>query len=101
MLEQLQAWQQWQMASLADTAVSMLAAFLLGGLIGLERQYRQREAGYPLGSLEVRPFAAGQVELTATLLSMSVDAEVLDRAAVALERMDGVSQAFWHPSSAE
>jgi putative Mg2+ transporter-C (MgtC) family protein len=242
MLEQLQAWQQLQMASLADSAVSMLAAFLLGGLIGLERQYRQRaaglrtitlvslgaaafvdmanrlqgpggathvvayvvtgvgflgagaimkegvnvrglntaatmwcaaavgalagadllgeavlvaafvlgantllrplvnfvnrqpidesmgevtcrvyvictdpaqnevreamerllgEAGYPLGSLEVRPFGAGQVELTATLLSMSVDAEVLDRTAVTLERMAGVSQAFWHPSSAE
>ena len=32
-------------ASLADTAVSLSAAFLFGGLIGLERQYRQRTAG--------------------------------------------------------
>lgn len=32
-------------ASLADTAISLGAAFLLGGLIGLERQYRQRTAG--------------------------------------------------------
>lgn len=32
-------------ASLTDTAISLCAAFLLGGLIGLERQYRQRTAG--------------------------------------------------------
>ena len=32
-------------ASLADTGISLTAAFLLGGLIGLERQYRQRTAG--------------------------------------------------------
>ena len=32
-------------ASLADTAVSLSTAFLFGGLIGLERQYRQRTAG--------------------------------------------------------
>ncbi len=31
--------------SLADTAVSLTAAFILGGLIGFERQYRQRTAG--------------------------------------------------------
>lgn len=31
--------------SLADTALSLSAAFVLGGLIGLERQYRQRTAG--------------------------------------------------------
>lgn len=31
--------------SLIDTAISLLAAFTLGGLIGLERQYRQRTAG--------------------------------------------------------
>lgn len=31
--------------SLADTAVSLFTAFVLGGLIGLERQYRQRTAG--------------------------------------------------------
>lgn len=32
-------------ASLADTAVSLTTAFLFGGLIGFERQYRQRTAG--------------------------------------------------------
>ena len=31
--------------SLADTLVSVTVAFVLGGLIGLERQYRQRTAG--------------------------------------------------------
>jgi len=31
--------------SLADTLVSLTAAFVLGGLIGIERQYRQRTAG--------------------------------------------------------
>jgi putative Mg2+ transporter-C (MgtC) family protein len=32
-------------ASLTDTAISLTAAFFFGGLIGLERQYRQRTAG--------------------------------------------------------
>ncbi|MFJ3047981.1 MgtC/SapB family protein [Herbaspirillum chlorophenolicum] len=31
--------------SLLDTAISLTAAFILGGAIGLERQYRQRTAG--------------------------------------------------------
>jgi len=31
--------------SLADTAISLATAFILGGVIGLERQYRQRTAG--------------------------------------------------------
>lgn len=31
--------------SLLDTAISLIAAFFFGGLIGLERQYRQRTAG--------------------------------------------------------
>ena len=33
------------LVSLADTAISLSTAFVLGGLIGLERQYRQRTAG--------------------------------------------------------
>jgi putative Mg2+ transporter-C (MgtC) family protein len=35
----------FDLVSLLDTIVSLLAAFILGGLIGLERQYRQRTAG--------------------------------------------------------
>ena len=30
---------------MADTLISLAAAFILGGLIGFERQYRQRTAG--------------------------------------------------------
>lgn len=33
------------LVSALDTTISLVAAFLLGGLIGLERQYRQRTAG--------------------------------------------------------
>lgn len=33
------------LTSLLDTLVSLVTAFVLGGLIGLERQYRQRTAG--------------------------------------------------------
>ncbi|MBS0181380.1 MAG: MgtC/SapB family protein [Nitrospira sp.] len=33
------------LASLVDTLVSLVSAFVLGGLIGFERQYRQRTAG--------------------------------------------------------
>lgn len=33
------------LVSLADTAVSLTTAFVLGGIVGLERQYRQRTAG--------------------------------------------------------
>ena len=33
------------LSSLLDTAISLTTAFILGGAIGLERQYRQRTAG--------------------------------------------------------
>jgi putative Mg2+ transporter-C (MgtC) family protein len=41
----MQAFVQFNLASFLDSLVSLSAAFLLGGLIGLERQYRQRTAG--------------------------------------------------------
>lgn len=37
--------QNIDLASLLDTLVSLSAAFILGGIIGFERQYRQRTAG--------------------------------------------------------
>lgn len=37
--------QNVNLLSLADTLVSLTSAFVLGGLIGFERQYRQRTAG--------------------------------------------------------
>jgi putative Mg2+ transporter-C (MgtC) family protein len=41
----MQAFVQFNLASFLDSLVSLSAAFLLGSLIGLERQYRQRTAG--------------------------------------------------------
>ncbi|MBW0234973.1 MULTISPECIES: MgtC/SapB family protein [Pseudomonas] len=41
----MQALNNINLTSLIDTLVSLSAAFILGGLIGYERQYRQRTAG--------------------------------------------------------
>jgi len=41
----LLAVQHFDLVSLLNSTVSLVAAFFLGGLIGLERQYRQRTAG--------------------------------------------------------
>ena len=41
----MQALNNLNLTSLLDTLVSLSAAFILGGLIGFERQYRQRTAG--------------------------------------------------------
>lgn len=41
----LQAIQNINMISLADSTLSLLAAFICGSVIGFERQYRQRTAG--------------------------------------------------------
>lgn len=41
----LQAIQNINLDSLADTLLSLVTAFVLGSLIGFERQYRQRTAG--------------------------------------------------------
>lgn len=41
----LQAIENINLASLADTSLSLAVAFILGSLIGFERQYRQRTAG--------------------------------------------------------
>lgn len=41
----MEAWQNINLLSLLDTLISLSTAFLLGSLIGFERQYRQRTAG--------------------------------------------------------
>ena len=51
---------------LIDTLVSLVAAFVLGGLIGYERQYRQRTAGLRTNVL-VSVGAAMFVDMAATL----------------------------------
>ncbi len=62
----MQAFQQFTAASFLDTLVSLLAAFVLGGLIGLERQYRQRTAGLRTNVL-VALGAAAFVDMAHTL----------------------------------
>lgn len=47
----MQAFQTFNLDSLLDTLVSLSAAFVLGGLIGLERQIRQRTAGLRTNTL--------------------------------------------------
>jgi putative Mg2+ transporter-C (MgtC) family protein len=47
----LQALQNLNLTSLLDTFVSVATAFLLGGLIGFERQVRQRTAGLRTNTL--------------------------------------------------
>src|SRR5690606_5857297 len=41
----LEALNYTQLNSLINTAISLVTAFVLGAVIGLERQYRQRTAG--------------------------------------------------------
>ncbi|MDP4535795.1 MgtC/SapB family protein [Alkalimonas collagenimarina] len=47
----MQAIANFSLISLLDTLVSLTAAFILGSLIGLERQYRQRTAGLRTNAL--------------------------------------------------
>jgi len=68
----MQAINNIRLDSLVDTLVSLSAAFILGGLIGFERQYRQRTAGLRTNVLVARIS-------TSTL----------------------VVQAFWSPSTTE
>ena len=44
----------FQLSDFSDTIVSLLAAFILGTLIGAERQYRQRTAGLRHATWSVR-----------------------------------------------
>jgi putative Mg2+ transporter-C (MgtC) family protein len=63
----LQALDNINLAALLDTLCSLFFAFLLGGLIGFERQYRQRTAGLRTNVL-VAVGAAIFVESTQLLL---------------------------------
>ena len=47
----MEAWKNFDLYSLLDTLVSIGAAFVLGGVIGLERQIRQRTAGLRTNTL--------------------------------------------------
>ncbi|MCK1784275.1 MgtC/SapB family protein, partial [Pseudomonas sp. TNT11] len=59
----MQAINNINLNSLIDTVVSLTAAFILGGLIGFERQYRQRTAGLRtnvLVAVGARIFSSGK-----------------------------------------
>lgn len=47
----MQAWNNFDMRSLLDTLLSIGTAFVLGGMVGLERQIRQRTAGLRTNTL--------------------------------------------------
>lgn len=47
----MQAVQSFDVFSFIDTLISLTAAFILGSLVGLERQYRQRTAGLRTNAL--------------------------------------------------
>jgi len=58
-------------------------------------------AGYPLSDLDIEPFGEDDVEITATLLSTSVNADKLDSITQELHANPNVIQAFWNPSTTE
>ena len=65
-MENISALNHINVQVLVDTTVSLIAAFILGGLIGYERQYRQRTAGLRTNVL-VSVGAAMFVDMAATL----------------------------------
>jgi putative Mg2+ transporter-C (MgtC) family protein len=58
-------------------------------------------AKYPVRELDLHLFGPADVEIEATLLSTSVDADELDRVVAQLAQEDFIGQAFWSPSIAE
>ncbi len=57
------------------------------------------EANYPVGDFDVHPFVQNEVQIFATLLSTSVDSDVLDAIVEKLMAQSSVTQAFWNPST--
>jgi putative Mg2+ transporter-C (MgtC) family protein len=58
-------------------------------------------ASYPVRDLDIHPFGASDVEITATLLATSVEAEQLDAITNKLVGEAYISQAFWTPSATD
>src|SRR5438046_1808010 len=118
----------FQTADFLDTLVSLTAAFILGTLIGAERQYRQRTAGlrtnvlvaviaealpdmrdhlverlenakYPVAEVNVVEHGDDLLEIVATLVSTAIDPNELNAVAVDLQRQPGVRHATWEVST--
>src|SRR5438445_796211 len=104
------------LAALASTGLRLAAAFLLGGLIGAERQYHQRIAGFrtnvlvalgaaaaarlPLLEITAQILAPGQTELAARLAAGPAPEAALDRLVEQLSASPLVIHAAWHAHTA-
>ncbi|ACA20825.1 MgtC/SapB transporter [Methylobacterium sp. 4-46] len=74
------AFQAFQPGAFVDSALSLLVAFLLGTLIGAERQYRQRTAGLRTNVL-VAVGAAAFVDLGMVIMKEGMNVRGLNTAA--------------------
>ena len=68
----MQALQNLNLPSLLDTFVSVATAFLLGGLIGFERQVRQRTAGLRTNTLVAVGAAVATIAVTMMAASVAL-----------------------------
>ncbi len=59
------------------------------------------QANYPISDFDVHPFVQNEVQIFATLLSTSINSEVLDTVVEKLMAQTSVTQAFWSPSTTE
>ena len=60
---------------------------------------RLEAAGYPVADLSIQPFTANDIQIRVTLLSTSVDSDILDAIVEALSGEPSVNQAFWNLST--
>ncbi|MFM2007850.1 MAG: putative Mg2+ transporter-C (MgtC) family protein [Pseudomonadota bacterium] len=56
-------------------------------------------AGYPVADLSIQPFTANEIQIRATLLSTSVESDILDGIVGMLSSRPSVNQAFWNLST--
>ena len=58
-------------------------------------------ASYPVRDIDQHPFGQTDAEIQATLYATAVDSSELDKVAVEMEALHGVTQAFWNTSAEE
>lgn len=81
--------------------------YIVSIICGRDRQKTVRDdledrleaAGYPVADLSIQPFTANDIQIRATLLSTSVDSDILDGIVEALSGEPSVNQAFWNLST--